>query len=115
MVMCVMSVVGDHYGHEWDKYGREPFKHQWPLVIATKPEVTKAEFNALRKQVEEMKDLLIKAKEIDEKTAQPSCQDEEKMALLRKIADAVGISLDDVLGPASAHHRRDATENECAS
>jgi len=51
----------------------------------------------IKKEVEEMKALLKRAKEYDEKNNEPNCEIEEKMVMLRKFADAVGIDLDDVI------------------
>ena len=56
------------------------------------------ELIALRKEVQEMKELLIKAKLYDEATNQPHCEQEEKVALLKKIAELVGVDLSEVFG-----------------
>lgn len=45
-----------------------------------------------------MKALLKRAKAYDEKNGEPNCEMDEKMAILRKVADMVGIKLDDILG-----------------
>jgi len=100
--MCVVSMVGDHFNQKWDDYFPKPQPlTPWPMPInqhwPTLPP-TREEFNALKKEVEEMKALLIKAKEYDEKHGEPECEVEEKMEKLRKIAELVGISLDDVIG-----------------
>lgn len=60
-------------------------------------EVSRAEFEKLKKEVEEMKRLLTMAKEIDQKTGQASCQMEDKVATLRKVAEMVGVDLADLL------------------
>jgi len=95
--MCVMSVIGDHYGRKWDRdfdvYKRRPFVLTPIPMPAPFPAITREEFDALRQEVLEMKRLLQNAKEIDETTGQAPCDDAEKMALLRKIAEAVGISM----------------------
>lgn len=100
--MCVLSFVGDHYQKTWpERYPwivpnqPEPIK---PMVIP--PSVSREEFNTLKREVEDMKRLLKAAKEIDEMTGQPDCEIEDKVALLRRVAEVFGISLDDVLGPA---------------
>lgn len=66
------------------------------------PQVTREEFDALRKEVVEMKEMLKRAKAFDEANGSPNCETEEKMDLLRKIAALVGIDLDDVIGPKPA-------------
>lgn len=96
--MCAVSNVGDYYSQKWQH-------HQYPTGSGmgqqggTMPlyAVSREEFETLKKEVLEMKDLLIKAKEIDTKTRQKDCEMEQKLKVLRAVADAVGISLDDVL------------------
>jgi len=97
-------MVGDHY--------RDKLPQQYPwipdtidpkslpdfskLVPGVAP--TREEFNALKKDIEEIKELLKKAKELDEKTGQPDCEIDEKVALLKAIANMVGVDLEDVFG-----------------
>ena len=88
--MCVVSMVGDHYH---DKWNQPPYKQ----LFTNTPEVSRAEFEALKKEVQEMKALLKRAKEYDERNNEPNCEIEEKMKTLRKIAELVGVNLDDVL------------------
>ena len=91
--MCVVSMIGDHY----DKW-RGPYQ---PKIIDTGTTytftgVSQAEFEALKKEVEEMKELLKKAKIYDEKNNEPDCEMESKIAFLKKIAEAVGVDLEEV-------------------
>ena len=83
-------MIGDHFH---DKWKQPPYQQ----IFTNIPDVSRAEFEALKKEVEEMKALLKRAKEYDEKNNEPNCEIEEKMAMLRKFADAVGIDLDDVI------------------
>jgi hypothetical protein len=83
-------MIGDHFN---DKWTQPPYQQ----IFTNIPDVSRAEFEALKKEVEEMKALLKRAKEYDEKNNEPNCEIEEKMAMLRKFADAVGIDLDDVI------------------
>jgi hypothetical protein len=87
--MCVVSNVGDWYQQQpWvQPWVQEPFK----IVLG---EVTRLEFDALKAKVEEMIDLLKKAKEIDDKTGQPDCDQDEKIVLLKRIAKEFGYDLD---------------------
>lgn len=101
--MCVVSMVGDHYGDKWGK--------RWPLIpdripsllpIDTiypdpVPEVSRAEFDELKKEVAEMIALLKRAKKYDKDNGEPDCELDEKMALLRKVAKLVGVDLDKAL------------------
>lgn len=112
--MCVVSYIGDSY--------RTSFPERWPTVYPwvyphtperwpSKPtiapqkdypfkptEVTKQEFESLKKEVEELKKLLLAAKEYDKNTGQPDCQMDEKVEFLKKIADFVGVDLKEVFG-----------------
>ena len=103
--MCVVSMIGDHYRDHWT----DPQRDGWhiPYVPPTQPivlpsPVSKEEFDALRKEVLEMKKLLKRAKDYDEKNNEPDCEIDEKMELLRKVAKLVGVDLDDVIKPKSA-------------
>jgi len=104
--MCVVSMVGDHYKEKWIPQPNQPFtipvvpedpiKKFEDLKIKLKPEITRQEFEDLKKEVEEMKKILQKAKEYDERTNQPHCEMESKVALLKQVAALVGVSLEDV-------------------
>lgn len=91
--MCSVSMIGDHYAHKWQDLN---FVQPGP---GTRMDVTRAEFEELRRDVLEMKALLKRAKKYDEDNGEPDCEIEDKMALLRKVAKAVGVDLDDVIGP----------------
>lgn len=62
------------------------------------PEISKEEFDALRKEVEELKILLLAAKRFDEATGQADCEMDEKIELIRRVADFVGVDVDEVFG-----------------
>lgn len=94
--MCVVSMVGDHYDTWLPKKYPATFP-SWP-VLPTQQEVSRQEFDALRRDVEEMKALLRRAKEYDVANNEPDCEIEEKMALLKRIAELVGVDLSDVIG-----------------
>ncbi len=98
--MCVVSMIGDHYTKKWRrKYPSvDPgLGFPWPLAPPP-PQITRDEFEALKRDFAEMKELLMRAKEYDARTNQPECETEEKVAILRRVAELVGVSLDDVLG-----------------
>ena len=88
--MCVVSMVGDAYNERW----------KWVPQVPANPNY-RAEFDALKADVEEMKTLLRAAKRIDELTGQPDCENAEKLAVLRRVAELVGVDLADVIGSAS--------------
>lgn len=97
--MCTMSMIGDFYRDKWTQAAVPmpgiSYPYSPPLVA---PPVTREEFNALRRDVLEMKELLKRAKEYDERNGEPNCEMDEKMEILRKVAKLVGVSLDDVTG-----------------
>lgn len=102
--MCVVSMVGD----DWTR--RLPGQHPWiddirewpypsqpsPIPNTNYPEVSREEFDKLKKDVEEMKKQLEKAKAQDIADGAPDCEMEEKVALLKKIAELVGVDLSTV-------------------
>lgn len=95
--MCVVSMIGDHYN---DRLSRH-----YPQFYPSAPSsdrTTLQEFDALKAEVEQMKELLKKAKAYDERNGEPECEVDEKMAALRSVARLVGIDLDDVIKPKGA-------------
>lgn len=107
--MCVVSMIGDHYQDRWNPNPRPPvFIPDWPAQekkalpdivqrLGNNQTVTREEFDKLAKDVEEMKQLLRRAKEYDERTGQEHCEAEEKVELLRKVAKMVGVDLEDLI------------------
>jgi hypothetical protein len=88
--MCVMSVVEDYFNR------RTIESYPWATIL-NHDAPTKQEFEALKKEVKELKKLLIAAKKFDKKTGQPDCDMADKAALIKKIAELVGVDLSDVL------------------
>jgi hypothetical protein len=119
--MCVVSMVGRHYEEKWvprDWFPEQPRPGRFPPIEPVQPakpdfekmiqaiqnmkQVSRQEFEALKQEVEELKLLLQRAIEYDEKNNEPHCENEAKMELLRAVAKAVGIDLDEVIGAAKA-------------
>jgi hypothetical protein len=50
----------------------------------------------LKKEVEEMKELLKRAVEYDERNNEPHCEIEEKVEVLKKVAELLGVDLDSI-------------------
>lgn len=91
--MCVVSMVGDFAQDRW------PREFPWTVKPLTgedfKPlEVSRAEFDALKREVEMVKELLEKAKLYDQRTNQPNCEIAEKIELLKRVADLVGVEIE---------------------
>jgi hypothetical protein len=83
--MCVVSMIVDHYT---DKFALTTFN--WPNI-------TREEFEELKKEVENMKKILIKAKIYDEENDQPDCSEkEDKIELLRELAEKLDIDLSEI-------------------
>ena len=89
--MCVVSMVGDHYSNKWEKEFPKLNEKDFRL------DLLQAQLDLLKKEVEEMKELLSKAVQYDTEHNQPHCEIEDKLNTLKKIAELVGIDLDDVL------------------
>ena len=96
--MCVVSFIGNHYRDKW-----EPFQPYVPAAAGTtytlQAGVSQEDFDKLKKEVLEMKELLRKAKIYDEKNNEPNCEIEDKMEFLRQVAKLVGVDLNDVIKP----------------
>lgn len=91
--MCIVSNIGDFYHQQWQPYVQPiPNTSSWTII----PPVSRAEFDALKRDVEEMKELMRAAKRMDELLGQPDCEMAEKLAVLRKVAELVGVDLDDL-------------------
>lgn len=107
--MCVVSFIGSHYQDKWSPYFPYPVQRTFPnqqsipldplgpARVIPPPSPSKLDFDNLKNEVEEMKELLRKAKIYDEQNNEPNCEIESKMIFLREIADMVGVDLDDVL------------------
>jgi hypothetical protein len=95
--MCLVSYIGDQYREKWypqqDRPTIEPFV--WPNNIPSNGP-TLEQFNQLKKEVEELKTLLSKAKIYDQQTNQPDCEMEDKIAVIKRVADLVGVDLGNV-------------------
>jgi hypothetical protein len=90
--MCVVSNIGD--------YAKDniPLQHPWVITTTTGAEVSRSEFEALKAEMLELKELLKAAKKFDEATGQPDCELDEKVAMLKKFAELVGVDLSEIFG-----------------
>lgn len=111
--MCMVSMVGDQWRDRWTTYPWWPADYtapplqpkypefDWSTVFSPAPTITREEFDALKADVAEMKEMLAEAKRQDDAEGTPLCENAQKMEVLRAVAALVGVSLDDVLGPKS--------------
>jgi hypothetical protein len=88
--MCMVSVIMDVKLDQWNT--TYPYV-QFPMLVPSR-----AEFDALKQEVEVLRKLLTAAKDYDKITNQPDCEKPEKVALVKRIAELVGVDLNDILG-----------------
>ena len=115
--MCVVSMVGDYYSDKWKQPYVNPVVQPYVNpVVPTEPDpmplltieklvnlntvdneyVKTVDFLALKQEVLEMKELLKRAVEYDKRNNEHHCEMEDKVALLKKVAEYVGVSLEDI-------------------
>lgn len=97
--MCTVSFIGDQWRDAAPE--RYPFVQPYipPTVVTTfGSEVTRAEFEALKADIAALRHLLLAAKEYDAATGQPDCETDEKVALIKRLADLVGVDMTEVFG-----------------
>lgn len=102
--MCVTSAMGDHYNDKWKDYFKpipslpaSVFPNSGSINYAVNIQfATKQELYELRKEVLEMKEILKVAKLYDEKNNEPYCEMEAKVAMLKKVAELFGVSLEEI-------------------
>lgn len=88
--MCTVSNIGDYWTDRTIPY-------KYPNVDWNSPVISIHEFEQLKKDVEALKELLKAAKHFDEVVGEPDCEHEEKVALIKKIADLVGVDLKGII------------------
>lgn len=97
--MCTVSMIADHYHEKWRPRYPDyfpPYSPPWTLPLPQQS-ISREEFDALRKEVQELAQLLKRAKKYDEDNGEPDCETETKMASLRLIAALGGLNLDELL------------------
>lgn len=89
--MCAVSAIAD----DW--------RHRNPNIIPsiwTTTGPSREEFEALRVELNKVKEELKKAKQQDIDEGNPDCEMEEKIEIFRKLGKMVGIDFDEVFGNA---------------
>lgn len=93
--MCTVSMVLDHYNDKW-KDDMVLTTVSWPPQPPLTALPTREEFEALKRDVEEMKALLKRAKQYDIDHNEPDCELAEKKNKVRKICELVGVDISDI-------------------
>jgi hypothetical protein len=110
--MCVTSFIGDNFQRrtEEDEYWKKLFKPdpvtnpydglQQQLtktgITIDLTQVTRIELDALKREVEQLKQLLIGAVEYDKKNNEPHCEMDTKVELIKQIGKALGVDLENI-------------------
>jgi hypothetical protein len=88
-------MVIDHYRDDWSK--QKPWVLPQPPLYPQPPssgDISRAEFEELKRQVAEMIKLIKRAKDYDAKNGEPDCEMDEKMEVVREVAKFAGVDLD---------------------
>ena len=97
--MCIVSAVGDAYKKGFPYEIPTPFPERdpvdWPDLLKYP---TSREFEALKKEVQELRKLLEAAKEYDKNTRQPDCEMDEKVGFIKSLAEYLGVDMTQVFG-----------------
>lgn len=104
--MCIVSNIGDGY--------QGTFSERWPTIpIPTvnpvdpmlgiswvSPDLSKFvtidQFNALKKEIEQLKPLILEAQKFDAATGQANCDSPLKFALVKWLAKALDVDLSEL-------------------
>jgi hypothetical protein len=74
--MCTYSMIADHYTDRWQR-NHPQLGLGWSgggLGGFIEPGVSRSEFEALKRKVADVKELLIKAKDYDARNGEPDCE-----------------------------------------
>lgn len=99
--MCIVSAVGDYWRDGLPQKPYYPSIEDYLKQPLMPPQISRAEFDALKKDVEELKKLLVAAKKYDEAVGEPDCELEDKVALIKRLAKLVGVSMNEIFGEGS--------------
>lgn len=97
--MCTLSNIGDYWGDSYRRRYPQPSIVQPWVVTDWSPvpsNISQEEFNKLKAEVEALRKLLEAAKEFDEATDQPNCEVDPKVALIKAVAEALGVDMSTV-------------------
>jgi len=87
--MCVVSMVSDH----WTRNPPGQWPGHWPPEQSTLPGLDKLTIELLRAEIERLKKELEEARAQDIKDNNPDCHMEDKVAIIKGLAKALGVDL----------------------
>ncbi len=110
--MCAVSNTGDYIRKNWDdnwntRYPSIPYPN-YPKTYPVTPLPTsdtftnielakfREELSKLKEDVLEIKELLKAAKKFDDATDQHECEMAEKVELIKRVADLVGVDMEEI-------------------
>jgi len=130
--MCIVSFIGEDFMERW-RPKLPPYQPNTPWItpypspapprddfvdpvrlVPVYPQVTKEEFDQLKKELQALKDVLEKAKVYDEITKQKDCEMEQKIEFLRRVAKEVGVDLESVFGKPKKSTRKKKNASNAA-
>ena len=116
--MCTVSMIADFYREKWDKPQSPMYPWinypntnpgpgiipNWPVDKGLGPQgyglpitgPSQKDFDDLKKEVMDLKELLLRAKKYDEDNNEPDCEMDEKVALIKKIGQVFGVDMEKV-------------------
>lgn len=102
--MCIVSMIGDDfYRRHRDSWPTYPWESPHPsdaekaVKESFRDAVQSAQIAELKKEIEALKELIKAAKKYDEVTGQPDCEHGDKVKLIKDIARALDVDLEDLL------------------
>ena len=94
--MCIGDWTAPPQPQPWMKTYPDPEQPWYWATTFPNSVVSRVEFDELKRDVEELKLLVKRAKEYDERNGEPDCEMNEKVELVRKVAELVGVDLEDL-------------------
>ena len=96
--MCAVSAAGDEWTRTWPNIWPPQTPKPWeqPTRVPLQDYISRKEFQELKDLVLKMKEELEKARAQDIAQGNPDCEMEEKVTILKKVAEALGVDLNEV-------------------
>jgi len=97
--MCVVSNVMGGFGEDNQDYIKKfPLDHSPnPYPDITWSSISRAEFEELKRRVEQLERDLIAAKKQDEEEGNPDCEHQDKIDFIKNLCKHFGLDIEEVL------------------